>query len=477
MKRMKKLTAALTAAILTAAFPFAVCAEAVRLGDVDADGIVDRADAALLGQYLSGDAELTDEGMLNADMNADGNVDAEDLEQLSAYESALCIAESGTGAVTTVQDPENYSPWFTDEQGNTYSRGTNASLSTYLVIEELPQTSFLLGEAFSTEGLKVFMVNQRTWTTVTYDVSDQLCIYTDYDADTPGTYTVKVYTDYSGYQASTDEPVSYEVTVAADGTAPWEETDITTTVTTVTTGTTFSTETTTMTTPGTAICSDGWQTTEMTTVVATTQYVEALVDDVFTLVIMDPPANATVTEVISSNEKIVELYEIDYYETVISIHTVEQSAGYAYVLATLSTGEKYLFFISVNDRLVITTSETIGTTTLPGGSTATTTTTVYTTATGGYVTDENGDPVVINGTTAVYSQTSAKESEVRGDADGDGGVRLADAIQISKASAGVEGFALTAQGKLNADLDGDGEITSKDLDRILKFLVGSLKTL
>ncbi len=516
MKRVKKMTAALTAAVLAAVFPFAAFSEASRLGDVDADGVTDRADAALLGQYLAGDAAISEDGMLNADMDGDGIVSEEDLDLLAAYEQELCITNGGDAVVTTAQDPENYSPWFTDEYGNTYNRGTNASISTTLEIAAYPQTVFDLGETFQTDGLKVYMINQRSWTTVTYDVSGALKIYTNFDAYTPGTYTVKIYTDYSGYEAKTSDCVTYEVTVRAGGTVPYyDETDTTTTATTATTATYTTTETTTTaTTVSTGTTAwGGWDIADVPDVAATTQYVNAEVGGIATLVIENPPANATVTEVVSSDEKIVKLYEIDYLGDVISIHTAELNAGYAYVLATLSTGERYLFLITINQLTTpffTETAEPIASTVLTAA-----TDVLYCEVCGKALSDGNdfdtmfldhicrdcylagaggtypGEirtlPAETSATTTTTttalisttarSQNSTNFSESRGDIDENGEIGMSDAVHLAKATANSGSVSLTAQGRLNADLDGDGDLTGADLSRLLQFLGGALKML
>ena len=50
-----------------------------RLGDVDCDGEVTFADVSLLAQYLAGQAELSEQGMINADMNQDGDITFADV--------------------------------------------------------------------------------------------------------------------------------------------------------------------------------------------------------------------------------------------------------------------------------------------------------------------------------------------------------------------------------------------------------------
>lgn len=116
--------------------------------------------------------------------------------------------------VTTSPYYPEYNPWYTDPvTGNTYYRGTNAYLETRLEIVEYPQTEFLLGQPLNTDGLKVFMIEQRNYNQKDYDVSAVLNLETDYDPNTPGTYTVYVSTDYKSGEAGTDVVLSYEVTV------------------------------------------------------------------------------------------------------------------------------------------------------------------------------------------------------------------------------------------------------------------------
>ncbi len=118
-----------------------------------------------------------------------------------------------TDVTTSPYYPE-YNPWYTDpETGNTYYMGTNAYRETRLEIVEYPRTEFLLGEPLNTDGLKVFMIEQRNYNQKDYDVSNLLNIETDYDPNTSGTYTVYVSTDYTNGEAATDVILSYEVTV------------------------------------------------------------------------------------------------------------------------------------------------------------------------------------------------------------------------------------------------------------------------
>ncbi len=55
------------------------------LGDVNLDGKVTAADAALLLQYLDGKAELNDKQKLNADVNLDGKITRDDAEAIMEY--------------------------------------------------------------------------------------------------------------------------------------------------------------------------------------------------------------------------------------------------------------------------------------------------------------------------------------------------------------------------------------------------------
>lgn len=55
------------------------------LGDVNLDGKVTAADAALILQYLDGKAELNDKQKLNADVNLDGKITRDDAEAIMEY--------------------------------------------------------------------------------------------------------------------------------------------------------------------------------------------------------------------------------------------------------------------------------------------------------------------------------------------------------------------------------------------------------
>ena len=53
--------------------------------DVDCDGVVDGRDMTLLLQYLVGKAQLTDQGLANADCHLDGAIDVKDALALAQY--------------------------------------------------------------------------------------------------------------------------------------------------------------------------------------------------------------------------------------------------------------------------------------------------------------------------------------------------------------------------------------------------------
>ena len=77
-------------------------------------------------------------------------------------------------------------------------------------------------------------------------------------------------------------------------------------------------------------------------------------------------------------------------------------------------------------------------------------------------------------TETTESSTTAQRI-LRGDADCSGMVELSDAVLLAKASAGVA--ELSVAGKNNAELNGDGVITSDDLRLLLLYLSGSIDEL
>lgn len=129
--------------------------------------------------------------------------------------------------VTSAQQDPNYSPFFTDENGNTYNRGTNACCGYYLYIVRKGRTEFAVGEELDTTGLQVFLVEDRSWNDVYYDVTSQLTITSNYDPNTPGDYEVSLFTDYAAQEGKAEKPVTYTVTVTpAMTTGPIQETSL-----------------------------------------------------------------------------------------------------------------------------------------------------------------------------------------------------------------------------------------------------------
>lgn len=161
------------------------------------------------------------------------------------------LAKYVTAKVTCAYEDPDYSPWFTDEEGHTYNKGTNACGGYYLRIETKGRTEFAVGEELDTTGLKVFLVEDRTHNDVYYDVSDLLEITSDYDPYTPGEYEVSVFTYYAGNEGKAKEPVTYKVTVSESMTTGPQQSE---------TGITFSeatTETTAVTTEQTPKAAPG----------------------------------------------------------------------------------------------------------------------------------------------------------------------------------------------------------------------------
>ena len=145
--------------------------------------------------------------------------------------------------VTSAQQDPYYSPFFTDENGNTYNRGTNACCGYYLYIVRKGRTEFAVGEELDTTGLQVFLVEDRSWNDVYYDVTSELTITSNYDPNTPGEYEVSVFTEYAGKEGKAEKPVTYTVTVNPEMTTgpiqqtslPWTDTTGETTQTTAVT--------------------------------------------------------------------------------------------------------------------------------------------------------------------------------------------------------------------------------------------------
>ena len=69
-------------------------------------------------------------------------------------------------------------------------------------------------------------------------------------------------------------------------------------------------------------------------------------------------------------------------------------------------------------------------------------------------------------------QLDAQNTVLPGDVDVSGDVNVADAVLLARFLAEDGGVTVSAQGKLNANVSGDADITSDDLTGILEFLAG-----
>ena len=152
------------------------------------------------------------------------------MPAVSAAEIAEEASPAAEPVVTTSPYYPEHNPWITDDEGHTHYAGTNALQECRLEIKNYPQTAFAVGEEFNTNGLQVFLIEQRRFNQKDYDVTPVLNIETDYDANTEGTYTVKLSTDYINGEAYTDDVITYEVTVSSSVTTGPSESGTTTTV-------------------------------------------------------------------------------------------------------------------------------------------------------------------------------------------------------------------------------------------------------
>jgi len=80
-------------------------------------------------------------------------------------------------------------------------------------------------------------------------------------------------------------------------------------------------------------------------------------------------------------------------------------------------------------------------------------------------------------TTSTSSTTSTTSSSARpdtkityGDADCNGDVNVLDAVLLARVASETDGAEITKEGKLNADVNGDGLVDSKDLIKLLSYL-------
>lgn len=99
----------------------------------------------------------------------------------------------------------------------------------------------------------------------------------------------------------------------------------------------------------------------------------------------------------------------------------------------------------------------------------------------GYV--ENGQKVsyeasLVNGTVTVGTETPTSEGKyLKGDANCDGLVTIADATAIVQHLGNQDEYGLSEQGKLNADCDGDPGVTGSDSNRIQMLEAGLITEL
>ena len=80
-------------------------------------------------------------------------------------------------------------------------------------------------------------------------------------------------------------------------------------------------------------------------------------------------------------------------------------------------------------------------------------------------------------TTTTASQGGDIEVTLKGDANVDGKVTIADAVAILQSIANQDKYALKPQGKVNGDVDGTTGITANDALTIQKYDAGAIKTL
>ena len=115
----------------------------------------------------------------------------------------------------------------------------------------------------------------------------------------------------------------------------------------------------------------------------------------------------------------------------------------------------------------------------------TTTTSAKTTATdiSGRLVDEDGNVIIINGTSAVISGTTAPkttttttvaetgEASIKGDANCDGLMNMADVVMIMQSLANPDKYQLSDTGRENADIIGNDGVTNLDALQIQKILL------
>ena len=79
--------------------------------------------------------------------------------------------------------------------------------------------------------------------------------------------------------------------------------------------------------------------------------------------------------------------------------------------------------------------------------------------------------------TTVSDSTPAPQAGKAGDVDCNGDVNVADAVLLARFCAEDNDISVTAQGKANANVSGDSDVTSDDLTYILEYLAGIRQTL
>ena len=92
----------------------------------------------------------------------------------------------------------------------------------------------------------------------------------------------------------------------------------------------------------------------------------------------------------------------------------------------------------------------------------------------GRLVDEFGNVIIINGTSAVVSQDTGSETALlKGDVDCSGQVQIADAVLLARYVA-EDAVTVTAQGLVNAELDGEAGLTAGDLSALLQGIAGNI---
>lgn len=113
--------------------------------------------------------------------------------------------------------------------------------------------------------------------------------------------------------------------------------------------------------------------------------------------------------------------------------------------------------------------------------TTTTTTTTVTTTTTTFTTTTATESTAVTTETTLSQPTetttvSTQQGGIKGDLDCNGQVLLEDAVMLAKAAGGFD-VGLSAQGRLNAELDGKDGITGGDLTVLLQYLSGIISKL